>query len=262
MVAIRGMQRGLVLVLADGGGLTWYGALGELGAIVEVHRLEAAAVLCDRSEACLMIVDCGCEADEGLRLLCHVKQRRPDLPVIFVTEASSEEVVTWAFKAGAREYFRKPLDVAEFTAAAGKILEFKRDNGGIRLSPAMAGNGGIPASLQISPNLPEQLMRAIHYMEQNLSNPLHLEKIAREACLSKYHFCRMFKKHVGLSPIQFMLNMRICQATFLLCCTEFPVSRVALRSGYNDLSEFNKHFKKVTGFTPSAYRKSTKKAKQ
>jgi len=258
MSAIRVMQRGLVLVLADKGGQACYGALGELGEIVEVHQLEEAAALCERSEAVLMIVDCGCDADEGLRLLCDVKQRRFDLPVIFVTDASSEEVVTRAFKAGAREYFRKPLDMAEFTAAAGKILAFKRENHGKPLSLATAENGGVPAPLQISPDLPEQLMRSIHYMELNLAKPVCLENIAREACLSKYHFCRMFTKHVGLSPIQFMLNLRICQATFLLCCTEFPISRVALRSGYNDLSEFNKHFKKVTGVTPSAYRKSAR----
>jgi AraC-like DNA-binding protein len=251
MATVQRMEEGLVLVIADGEGHAWHDVLGELDETVEVRQLAECVALCERSEARLMIIDCGCEADEGLRLLCHAKQCRPDLPVIFVTEASSEDIVTRAFKHGAREYFRKPLEPAEFRAAAGKILEFKRANPGKPRSAALAEL----APPRLPPNLSEQLLRAIRFMEQNLAKPVSLEEIAGEACMSKYHFCHLFTKQFGVSPIQFMLKMRIHQAALLLRSTRFAITRVAIWAGYNDLSEFTRQFKKVTGFTPSAYRK-------
>lgn len=254
MISIQGIQQGLVLVIADGEGQAWHGALRELGEPGEVHQLEACVALCGRREAQLMVIDCGSKAEEGLRLLCHAKTCRPDLPVIFVTEASCEEVVTRAFKHGAREYFRKPLDMAEFTAAAGKILAFKRNNPGKPLSGAMTE----PPPFQFPADLREQLQRAVQYMERSVAKQVTLEEIAGEACLSKYHFCHLFKKQFGVSPIQFMLKLRIRQAALLLRSTSFAITRVAVRAGYHDLSEFTKQFKKVTGFTPSAYRKLTR----
>jgi AraC-like DNA-binding protein len=66
----------------------------------------------------------------------------------------------------------------------------------------------------------------------------------------------MFKKHVGVSPIQFTVNRRIDRAKLLLARPDFTISSVAIRTGFSDLSEFNKQFKRITGITPSAYRKS------
>jgi DNA-binding NtrC family response regulator len=59
----------------------------------------------------IVVIDCGQNPLKGLNLLKEIKTKRPDIPVIFVTEESSEEIVIKAYKAGAREFFKKPLDV-------------------------------------------------------------------------------------------------------------------------------------------------------
>jgi AraC-like DNA-binding protein len=178
------------------------------------------------------------------------------VPIIFVTETSSEDVVLRAFKYGAREYFKRPFDPVEFRETAGKILRFKRGVYDKRLSLPEAGEERLPAGHPVSAEIPERLQRAISYIEQNLPNSLYLDDIARQACLSKYHFCRLFKKHVGTTPIQFMLNKRINRAKLLLGHPDFTISSVAIRTGFSDLSEFNKQFRKATGVTPSSFRKS------
>jgi AraC family transcriptional regulator len=73
--------------------------------------------------------------------------------------------------------------------------------------------------------------------------------------MSKHHFCRVFKRHLGISPLQFFIRMRVERAKELLKNRALSVSMVALEVGFNDISNFIKHFKKVTGITPSAFRK-------
>lgn len=242
---------GTVFLFAEKGKQGGYPAFPVSGEEMEILPLAGAATVPD-GDADLAIIDCGGNADDGLCLLREIKRDRPDLPIIFVTETSSEEVVLRAFRSGAREYFKRPLDLADFQKAVKKILMFKRDIPGTVAS--LSEN--LPAGLDASIYIPERLLRAISYIEQNLPNPLYLDDIARQACLSKYHFCRMFKKHVGVTPIRFMLSRRIDRAKRLLRRPEFTISSVAIRTGFCDQSEFNKQFKRITGITPSAYRKS------
>ncbi len=245
---------GTVFVFAEKGMQGGYPPLPVSGEEMEIRPLAGDAAVSADGDADLAIIDCGANADGGLCLLREIKRDRPDLPIIFVTETSSEEVVLSAFKSGAREFFKRPLDLADFQKAVKKILRFKRYVSG--KGPSLSGEDDDPPGPGRSADIPERLLRAINYIEQNLPNPLYLEDIAQQACLSKYHFCRMFKKHVGATPIQFMLSRRIDRAKRLLLRPELTISSVAIRTGFCDLSEFNKQFKRITGITPSAYRRT------
>ena len=241
-----------VVIFADIGQQACYEELATADACIEVLPFADATVFSGGRAVGLAIIDSDDDAEAGLHLLEEIKQSRPDVPVIFVTGASSEDVVMRAFKLGARDYFRQPLDVAELEAAVAKILVFKRD----KSEKHPVGGEAPPAALDLHEGVPERLRRSIRYMEQNLERPFSLENVAQVACLSKYHFCRMFKKHVGSSPYQYLLNLRVCRASFLLRRADLTVSSVAMRAGFHDLSEFNKQFKKITGVTPTAHRKS------
>ncbi len=210
----------------------------------------AAASMGERDVA-LAFIACGGDETEGLNLLQGLKRNRPDVPVIFVTGASSEALVMAAFKLGARDYFTIPFDPAEFRETVEKILRYRRGRDGTPGADKEERAGEPQGDAEI----PERLHRAIGYIERNLGTALYLDEIASHACLSKYHFCRLFKKHVGVSPIQFVLNLRISRAKVLLSRPELTIASVAVRTGFSDLSEFNKKFKKVTGITPTEYRK-------
>lgn len=220
---------------------------------VEYHTFAEEPAVLEGGDLDVAIIDSGTDAAAGLNLLQEIKKIRSDLPIVFATEASSEEVVLNAYQYGAREYFRKPFDPARFREAVARIINFRRRG---------AGHGYPDARPPVPPPpLPERLRRVVDYLEENLEIQHSLEEIAEVACLSKYHFCRLFKRHLGMTPIQFMLDLRIRHAAALLRDTGLSVTSVAARSGFSDLSCFHKQFKRTYRCTPSVYRKTVRPRK-
>ena len=245
-----------VVIFADADNGADYERLATTQAPVEIVPLAAAASVGERAMG-VAVIDSGADAEAGLRHLKEMKENRADVPVIFVTGASSEEVVIRAFKFGARDYFRKPLDVAELGATVGRILALRRETSGHTPLRTEEYAGECPALPHLPDGVPERLLRSVRYMEQNLDKPFSLDNVAQVACLSKYHFCRVFKKHLGSSPFQFLMKLRVCRAGVLLLQRDLSIPSVALRAGFSDLSEFNRQFKRITGVTPTAHRKLT-----
>ncbi|MDX1941189.1 MAG: AraC family transcriptional regulator [Saprospiraceae bacterium] len=101
----------------------------------------------------------------------------------------------------------------------------------------------------------ERLNNVLQFSLANYQNNIMLEEAAAVANLSVSAFCRYFKVHTRKSYLQFLNELRISAACKLLNEQEVNISQICYDVGYNNLSNFNRHFKKVTGFTPSAYQK-------
>ena len=84
--------------------------------------------------------------------------------------------------------------------------------------------------------------------------PISLGDLADEAGLSPYHFLRSFRRVAGMTPYQFVLRTRLNRAAVRLRTSGDAVSAIAFDAGFNDLSTFNRRFRRVMGQTPSAYR--------
>ena len=72
--------------------------------------------------------------------------------------------------------------------------------------------------------------------------------------MSPYHFLRTFRQVVGMTPHQFVLRTRMHRAAVRLRRSDAPVSAVAFDAGFNDLSTFNRRFRRLMGVSPSVYR--------
>ncbi len=81
-----------------------------------------------------------------------------------------------------------------------------------------------------------------------------IAKCADFCYMSKPHFSRVFKRTTGMSPVQFILGLRIDRAKELLDFTDKTIADVAEASGFQDQNYFARTFKKVTGLTPTQYR--------
>lgn len=244
----------MVAVFAERSARTFYASLSSSTLSVEFTSVDTTAATFAAAVMALAIIDCGHKVKAGLTTLGEIKRHRPDVPVIFVTAVHSEEVVLRAFRLGAREYFRQPFLTEELAAAVEKILRFKRqapEPGHLSLADVVPTK---PA--KFLHGLPERLRRAAEHLEQNLAAPFCLDELAGLACMSKYHFCRLFKRHSGLSPKQFCICRRIEKACELLGKPDLTVSQIAYRLGFNDVTEFSRQFKKFTGHTPRRYRTS------
>jgi AraC family transcriptional regulator len=81
-----------------------------------------------------------------------------------------------------------------------------------------------------------------------------LAALARAAAMSPYHFLRVFRQIVGMTPHQYVLRTRMHRAAVRLRLSGDPVSAIAFDAGFNDLSTFNRRFHRIMGQRPTAYR--------
>jgi AraC-like DNA-binding protein len=97
---------------------------------------------------------------------------------------------------------------------------------------------------------------ALRRIEAEAHGELALADLAREAAMSPYHFLRTFRAVVGLTPHQFVLRTRLHRAAMRLRASREPISNIAFDAGFNDLSTFNRRFRRVVGLSPGAYREA------
>jgi len=95
---------------------------------------------------------------------------------------------------------------------------------------------------------------ALRRIESRVAEPLSLASLAREAAMSPYHFLRVFRQVVGLTPHQFVLRSRLHRAAVRVRLSPEPISAIAFDAGFGDLSTFNRRFRQVIGVSPTACR--------
>lgn len=94
----------------------------------------------------------------------------------------------------------------------------------------------------------------LQYINENLSSPLSLDELAQKAGMSRTYFSSVFKKLNGLTPWEYIGLKRIEQAKRLLRTTDKSVLEISLDCGFNNISHFNRLFKRATGAKPVEYK--------
>ena len=82
---------------------------------------------------------------------------------------------------------------------------------------------------------------------------LRLEEIARTACLSQYHFIRLFKRAFDITPHKYLIKRKISVARKMLISGEYTVTDVCFEMGFESLGSFSTLFRRETGHPPVAY---------
>ncbi|GLP98030.1 helix-turn-helix domain-containing protein [Paraferrimonas sedimenticola] len=95
----------------------------------------------------------------------------------------------------------------------------------------------------------------LDYVAAHFSHSILVEDLAAQANLSPSHFAVLFKRTMGLSPMQFVLNYRLEQAKQLLTKSDKPLIDIAISCGFSDQAHFSRQFKSEQNETPSNYRK-------
>ena len=96
---------------------------------------------------------------------------------------------------------------------------------------------------------------AIEYIESEFRRDISLSEIAAAAGLSEQHFCRVFRKSTGMTPIEYIAKKRISEAKTMLRDTDMQVSEIGARIGYPSRSYFTFVFRRYEGYSPTEYRK-------
>lgn len=100
-----------------------------------------------------------------------------------------------------------------------------------------------------------RIENAMRYIDNHISEPLSLEELAGIAKMSVSHFSQLFKKLNGFSAWDYVISKRIDMAQALLLSTDEAVLDIAFQCGFNNSTNFNRAFKKITGISPTEYRR-------
>lgn len=107
---------------------------------------------------------------------------------------------------------------------------------------------GKKSTLAISP--------ALAYIREHYKMDFPIDILAQECRLSPTHFRRLFSSIMGMSPLEYLIHIRIQMASSLLRNTEMSVLEISEETGFLSVSSFNRHFLKIIGYTPSQWRKN------
>jgi AraC family transcriptional regulator len=114
---------------------------------------------------------------------------------------------------------------------------------------------GVPVDAPKGSGLDQRrLKRALDVLDSRFAEDLSLDALASDVAMSKFHFVRLFKGSMGVSPYHYLLKRRMEQGRRLLQMGDMPIAQVAQAVGFADQSAFTAHFKKHFGVTPKEAR--------
>jgi AraC family transcriptional regulator len=108
-------------------------------------------------------------------------------------------------------------------------------------------DGGLPQ---------HQLSQVLDYIDSYLERDIKLTDLAQLLDMSQFHFGRLFKQSIGLSPYQYLIQQRVERAKNLLKNTDYLITDIALECGFNSHSHLTNKFRQMTSVTPKAFRAS------
>lgn len=165
------------------------------------------------------------------------------------TVFSPNALVYTQLEAADQRHVEQLLDTICRYAEDGRYLDPVVKSGYISLLVCLHKN-----QTKITAATSDIIQKAVEYINQHIAETICMDEICREIHISKYHFCRKFKKVTGFTVMDYVLKTRIVTAKSMLSDTELPVSEISGRCGFGSISYFCRVFKEHTGATPLQYR--------
>ncbi len=98
------------------------------------------------------------------------------------------------------------------------------------------------------------IAKTISYIEEHYLEPVKLKELAGMSCISARQFIRVFKENYNMTPMNYIIQLRLQHACSLLKNSAYSISDIAYESGFSDSNYFTRQFRKMLGVTPKEYR--------
>lgn len=121
---------------------------------------------------------------------------------------------------------------------------------------------GFPVTTARHQTASRESTAARRYIDNHYRENLTLDTLAEAVHISKFHLSHMFSREYGVSPISYMLQLRLQECRELLRTTDYSVAQVARMTGFSSPSYFSQRFRAAVGMTPVAYRQKYTKSRQ
>lgn len=194
----------------------------------------------------LILTDVCMPVMDGLSFVKMLRQqsRKPDVIIISVHEEF--QYVQQALRHGVADYLLKPVELEDLKVCLGKWLA----------QNTCQQEAQVEKAEEVTRMLLSPVDQVIKYIEETPPGEANLADAAKRVHMNASYLSQLFKQRMGMNFVDYVTDQRMKEAIKLLCNTSLRVSEIAHRMGYSDVAYFCTLFKKMTGCTPSEYRKS------
>ncbi|MCB4791499.1 MAG: response regulator [Elusimicrobia bacterium] len=206
---------------------------------------EALKILSRPNEVDLVILDVRMPGLSGTEILKIIKKRESGIKVIMLTAYSSKDIAVDSLRGQANDYLEKPVDIDKLKYSIENLLEAKKNANKLDI-----------------PDVKEKIERIKRYIERNCFKKVSLEDAAKTVGLSPKYLSRVFNNVAGLGFMDYKLKVKIDRAKEILVSTGCTINQLSDKLGFMNPESFMRIFKKVTGLTPTKYRKKAIKAEK
>ncbi|HOF92641.1 MAG TPA: response regulator [Bacteroidales bacterium] len=216
----------------------------------------------------LIITDIMMPKMDGFEMIRHIKADADiyAVPLIVLTAKGEMDDRIHGVEMGVDDYVLKPFSASYLKARVKALLEQRRQLQKHFLEILSQGGNAL-ARRAIEPNMPvitpaDELFiqEALAFMEKNMDNAeLTIDQFADALNMGRTVFYNKLKTTLGLTPIDFVQEMRIKRAVQLMKSGDFTIAEIAYQTGFNDPKYFSRSFKKHLGSSPSEYIRSIRK---
>lgn len=203
----------------------------------------------------LIISDVVMPEMDGLQLLKTLKTNvtTNHIPVILLSSKNDVADRMAGWDKGADGYLGKPFNINELQALIDNLIDNR-----LRLRGKFSGIQEQDSKIEtpvLKGNDTVLIDKIVSEINDHLEDPnLNVEKLCQEVGLSRAHLNRKMKELFGLTPSEFIRNMRLRKACDLLRQGDVDISQIAYSVGFISQPHFSTAFKRFTGFSPSEYR--------
>ncbi len=189
------------------------------------------------NEIGVVILDVMMPGLSGLDILAEIKKLEPGLTTIILTGHGSKDVAIEALRSRADNFLEKPVDPQALKEIVDKALE------------ATKSGTDEPLGTQ------EKVEKVLRFIERNCFKKTTLTEAARAVYLSPKYLSRIFKERTGMGFSKYRLKIKTERAKELLRKGGYNVGQISDKLGYENIESFIRQFKKITGYTPTEYRR-------
>ena len=116
--------------------------------------------------------------------------------------------------------------------------------------------------MPIAPDVYKKIVTAKLYIDDSFQERIDLDRLSRQACLSRYHFHRLFRQIYRVTPHQYLTRKRIEEAQKSLAANELTITEICNDVGFESIGSFSTLFKKEIGQAPASYRSQARQKQE
>lgn len=214
-----------------------------------VHECENGLEALDwikQNDADLVLTDIRMPIMDGLSLVKELSHLKKKQDVIVISVHDEFQFVQQAMRAGVTDYLLKPIEETELRGCLEKWLD-KQSEEETKRKTAKIEDENLPSST---------IEKVLQYLEKAPLDQITLKDAAECVHMNPSYLSQLFKQQLNKKFVDYITELRIEESKRLLLNTSLRMSEIAERVGYSDLAYFSNNFKRITGCSPSEFRKS------